>query len=71
MRPKIEYNTPLLSLCPTKDINQLYSIQRKLTRLIFNRCNISYTSYIDRLSKLNIKILEFRRLEFVLITFLN
>ena len=69
IRPKMEYNTPLWSPCSIKDINQLESIQRKFTRSIFNRCNISYTSYIDRLTKLNIKTLEYRRLEFDLITF--
>ena len=47
---------------PTK----IYS--KKILRSIFNRCNISYTSYIDRLTKLNIKTLEYRKLELDLIT---
>ena len=35
----------------------------------FNQCNISYTSYIDRLTKLSIKTLQYRRTEYDLITF--
>lgn len=66
---KLEYNTPIWSPYLKKDINYIESVQRKYTRLIFNRCNISYTSYLDRLTKLNIKSLEYRRLEFDLITF--
>ena len=69
IRHKIKYNTPLWSPFSIKDINQLESIHRKSTRLIFNRCNISYTSFIHRLTKLNIKTLEYRRLEFDLNTF--
>ena len=37
--------------------------------MFFNRCNISYTSYLDRLTKLNIKSLEYRRIESDLIIF--
>ena len=69
IRPKLEYNTPIWSPYLKKDINHLESIQRKYTRIVFNRCNISYTSYFDRLSKLGIKSLEYRRIEFDLITF--
>ena len=69
IRPKIEHNTPLWYICCIKDINQLESIQRKITRIIFNRCNISYISYIDRLTKLNMKTLEYKRVEYDLITF--
>lgn len=65
----MEYNTPIWSPYLKKYINYIESVQRKYTRLIFNRCNISYTSYLDRLTKLNIKSLEYRRLEFDLITF--
>ena len=37
--------------------------------MFFNRCNISYTSYLDRLTKLNIKSLEYRRVELYIISF--
>ena len=69
IRPKLEYNTPIWSPHLKKDINHLESVQRKYTRIIFSRCNISYTSYLDRLTKLNIKTLEYRRIKFDLITF--
>ena len=71
IRPKLEYNTPIRSPYLKKDINHLESIQRKYTRTVFNRCNISYTSYFDRLSKLGIKSSEYGRIEFDLITFLK
>ena len=57
------------SPCSIKDINQLESIRRKFTRIIFNQCNVSYISYIDRRTKLTMKILEYRRIEYNLITF--
>ena len=69
IRPKIEYSKPLWSPCSIKDINQLESIQRKFTRTIFNRCNILYISHIDTLTKLNMKTLEYRRIEYDVITF--
>jgi len=69
IRPKLEYTTLIWSPYLKKDINHLESVQTKYTRIIFNRCNISYTSYLDRLAKLNIKSLEYRKLEFSLITF--
>ena len=43
-------------------------MQRSFTRLICNRCNISYTSYNDRLIKFGLKSLEYRRWEFDLLT---
>ena len=64
----LEHTTPLWSLCLKNDINHIESVLRKYTRLIYNRCNISYMSYLDRLTKLNIKSLQYRRLEFDLIT---
>ena len=69
IRPKLEYNTPIWSPHLKKDINHLESVQRRYTRIMFSRCNISYTSYLDRLTKLNIKTLEYRRIKFDLITF--
>ena len=52
-----------------KDVNHLDSVQKRYTQIIFNRCNIPNTSYTDRLIKLKIKSLEYKRLEFDLITF--
>ena len=38
------------------------SVQKKFTRSICVRCNIPFDSYTDRLSKLNLKSLEYCRL---------
>ena len=43
-------------------------MQRNFTRLICSRCNISDTSYNDRLVKLGLKSLEYRRWEIDLFT---
>ena len=43
-------------------------MQKKFSRFIYNRCNISNTSYNDRLVKLRLKSLEYRRWEFDLFT---
>ena len=64
IRPKLRYNTPIQSPYLKKDINHIESVQRKYTRLIFNCCNISCTPYLDRLTRLNIKSLEFDLITF-------
>ena len=69
-RPKLNITDQSVSKIK-KNINYVEPVQIKYTRLIFNRCNISYTSYLGRLTKLIIKSLEYRRLESDLITFLN
>ena len=68
IRPKLEYYTQIWFPYLKKYINHIESIQRKYTRLIFNCCNISYTSYLGRLTKL-IKSLEYRTIVFDFITF--
>ena len=50
-----------------KDTLLLESVQKKFTRNVFLRCNISFRSYADRLDKLGIKSLEYRRLQFDII----
>ena len=67
VRPKLEYNTVIWSPYLKKDIAFIESVQKKFTRDICVRCNISFNSYFERLNKLNIKSLEYRRLEFDLI----
>ena len=64
VRPKLEYNLPVWNPCLKKDVHLLESIQKKFSRDVFIRCNIPYTSYADRLHKLDIESLEYRRLEF-------
>ena len=67
VRPKIKYNTLVWSPYLKKDVNLLESVQKRFTRNIGVRCNISFVSYQDCLYKLNIKSLEYRRLVFHLI----
>ena len=75
VRPKLEYNTVIWSPNFKKDIELIESVQKKFTigprdmckMLICVRCNISCNSYFDRLNKMNIKSLEYRKLEFDLI----
>ena len=68
VRPKLEYNTPIWSPYFKKDIIKIESVQRNFTRFVCNRCNISYTSYKDRLVTLRLDSLEYRRWQFDLIT---
>ena len=67
VRPKVEFNACVWSPYLKKDIVLLESVQRNFTRYAFTRCNIPFQSYNDRLCKLGIKSLEYRRLEFDLI----
>ena len=68
VRPKMEFNTNVWSPYLLKDINRIESIQRKFTKSAFIRCNVPFESYQDRLSKINLKTLEERRLVFDMIT---
>ena len=68
VRPKLEYNTQIWSPYLKKNINKIESVQRNFTRLVCNRCNIPNNSYSDRLIKLGLKSLEYRRWEFDLVT---
>ena len=61
IRPKMEYNSPVWSPYLKKDINKLESIQRSFTKSICLRCSIPFSSYQDRLFKLNLRSLEYRR----------
>ena len=62
VRPKLEFNSSVWSPWLSKDINQVESIQKKFTKFAFNRCNVPFHSYSDRLIKINLKTLEHRRL---------
>ena len=67
VRPKLEFSTQIWSPHLKKDINKIESVQRSFTRHICSRCNISYTSYNDRMIKFGLKSLEYRRWEFDLL----
>ena len=60
-RPILEFNTPVWSPYLAKDISRIESIQRVFTRRAFLKCGIYFTSYQDRLIKLNLDSLEKRR----------
>ena len=67
VRPQLEFNTPVWSPHLQKDIFLIESVQKRFTRSICLRGNIPFSCYADRLNKLNIKSLQYRRLEFDLI----
>ena len=59
--PKIEFNTPVWSPHLKGDIDKLENIQRRFTRVAFNRCRLPRVSYETRLSMLGILSLSQRR----------
>ena len=67
VRPKIEYNSSVWSPYLKQDIAKLEAIQRFYTKQACLRCSIPFTSYHDRLNKLSLKTLEYRRLFFDLV----
>ena len=54
-----------------KDINLVESVQKKFSHHICIRCKIGFNLYSDRLSKLNINLLDYRLLELDLILILK
>ena len=50
-----------------KNITYIESVQKHFTRLAYDCCNISFSSYANRLNKRKLKSPECRRLEFDLI----
>ena len=67
IRPKLEYNTPVWSPYLQKDICKVEQVQRNFTKRVCIRCNIPFNSYSDRLYKLNLHSLEYRRIKFDII----
>ena len=64
VRPKIESNTQIWSPYLIQDIKKIESIQKYFTKVVCNRCNIQFNSYSDRLQKLNLHSLQYRRVYF-------
>ena len=62
--PKLEFNTPIWFPYFKKDINKIESVQKIYTRIICNCCNIHNKLYHERLVKLQLKSLEYRRCKF-------
>ena len=67
VRPKLEFNSCVWSPYLKTDIFKIERIQKSFTRKAFLRCNIRFSSYQDRLDKLGIKSLQYRRITFDLI----
>ena len=63
VRPITEYGCVVWNPYLQKDIASIEAVQRSFTKKLCNRCNIPYTSYEHRLNMLNIRSLEYRRLE--------
>ena len=61
VRSKLEYNTPIWNPTTKEYKTKIEQIQKNFTRIIFKRCNLSYSSYSDRLNQVNLKSLEYRR----------
>ncbi len=64
IRPTLEYATPVWNPCLAKDIAEIESVQRKITKRISGMSNLSYD---ERLQRLNLTTLEIRRKYFDLI----
>ena len=67
VRPLLVFNTEVWSPYFKKDIDRIESVQKRYTKLICQRCNIPFSSYTDRLEKLNLTTLHDRRIKFDLI----
>ena len=61
IRPQLEYNSPVWSPYAKGDIDRLENIQRNFTKRAFERCNIPFKDYNDRMNKINILSLKNRR----------
>ena len=61
--PILEYGSTLWNPYNKSDIYSVESVQRSFTKQVCLRCNIPFKSYTDRLQKLGLRSLEYRRLE--------
>ena len=64
VRPTLEYATTIWNPYLIRDKTKIERVQRYFTRKVCRRCSIPYVSYKDRLFKLNLRSLEYRRSEF-------
>ena len=67
VRPTLEYNSTIWNPNLLEDIRKVESVQQYYLRTLCKRCRITSDSYSDRLYKLNMKTLIYRRLSFDLI----
>ena len=62
VRPIMEYASSVWNPKMISCIDLVESVQQYFTKRACQRCRIPFTSYLDRLYKLNLKSLEYRRL---------
>jgi ribonuclease P/MRP protein subunit RPP40 len=60
--PVLEYNSSVWSPFLIKDIDCVESVQRYFTRRVFKRCGFPDSPYIERLARLQLPLLELRRI---------
>ena len=63
MRPLTEYNTSSWSPHYKSDIHEIETVQKKFTRKVCQRANLTFSNYEERLDKLNLESLEIRRIK--------
>ena len=63
IRPIAEYGSPIWSPYLIQDIEAVERIQRYFTKKACSRANVVFNSYKDRLYKLNLRSLQYRRCE--------
>ena len=63
VRPLVEYGSTVWSPYLKRDILTIERVQRFFTKVSCMRTGISFSSYSDRLYKLNLKSLQYRRVE--------
>jgi len=64
VRPLLESCTQVWNPWLVKDIECLEKVQRFFTRTVLRKANVAYRDYQDRLKILDLKTLEYRRLQF-------
>ena len=61
IRPKLEYCSPVWCPYLIGDVDKIENIQRRYTKFVFKKCSIPFSSYMDRLQKIDFITLEQRR----------
>ena len=64
VRPLLEYCTEIWSPYKVTEIDRIEKVQRYFTRRLFERCDVRYVMYTERLRYLKLEPLELRRIVF-------
>ena len=62
VRPTLEYGSSIWNPQLKKNVDCIERVQKNFTKRACYRCKIPFSTYSDRLYKLNLKSLEYRRL---------